>query len=225
MRKMLIATGVAVLCVSPAFAGPKDQTKDSLIGPQAISGNATVNNATTAFTMQAKGCKIQIKAKGLAGVSDGDVIICVAGADVIASPLPVAPGAGNGIVLLGEIKSGGLGIKADLTEIGCGSADQINFNGALSCYLDDANYLATVTMPPYPAGSWQEDCNTNFTAPVAPAPNCVSNPTCAKLKVNNTLPVILGLCQGLSSASLGDRLAGPPSALIATRGSRGFPAP
>jgi hypothetical protein len=219
MKKLLVATAIATLCVSPAFAGPKDQTKDSLIGPQALNGNATVNNATTSFTMQAKGCKVQIKAKGLAGVSDGDIVICVAGADVIAPPTINAPGAGNGVVLLGEVKKGGLGLKADLTEIGCGSSDSLNFNGSLNCYLDDPAYYATVASPPYPAGGWQADCvaQGGDYIPIA-NPKCASN-ECDLTKVNQ-LPVVVGLCQGL--LTFGGRLDGPSSALIATRGSRGF---
>lgn len=220
MRKIIIATAAAALCVTPAFAGPKDQTKDSLIGPQAIAGNATVNNATTAFTMQAKGCKLQIKAKGLVGVNDGDLVICVAGADVRATAIP--NGAGNAVIFLGEAKKGGLSVKVDLTEIGCGTTDQINYNGKLSCYLDDATYRATDPMTP-PAGGWQQDCTTSFAAGTLAAPNCVGNPDCDKLKVNDTLPVILGLCQGFLPASLGNELTGPTSALIAVRGSRGFP--
>jgi hypothetical protein len=223
MRKLIIATAVATLCVSPAFAGPKDQTKDSLIGPQAIAGNVTVNNATTAFSFQAKGCKLQIKAKGLQGVSDGDKIICIAGADVRADAIP--NGAGNALILLGEAKSGGLGIKADLTEIGCGGSNQINFNGKLTCYLDDATYTATDVMTP-PAGGWQQDCTTSFAAGTVAAPNCVANPTtCKKLKVDTSKPIILGLCQGFLPGSLGNTLAGPTSALIAVRGSRGFVIP
>jgi len=224
MRKMLIATGVALLCAAPAFAGPKDQTKDTLIGPQGLAGNATVNNATTDFKMQIKGCKLQIKAKGLVGVSDGDIIICVAGADVYADAIPT--GAGNAIVFTGEVKSGGLKIKVPLTEIGCGSSNNIQFNGKLSCYLDDPAYRVIVGAPPYPVGSWQADCDANFAAPVAPAGNCTpATPEleCEVNKVNDTLPIILGLCQGFSAASLGDELAGPSSALIAVRGSRGFP--
>ncbi|HSP97081.1 MAG TPA: hypothetical protein VL049_07530 [Candidatus Dormibacteraeota bacterium] len=231
---MIIATAVATLCVSPAFAGPKDQTKDSLIGPQADTGNATVNNDTTAFSFQAKGCKVQIKAKGLVGVSDGDVIICVAGADVIAPPAIAAPGAGNGIVLLGEVKSLGLGIKADLTEVGCGSSNQINFNGQLSCYLDDTAYRATVPGGPNPVGGWQADCaDTGAPGAYAPVPNpnCLfdgppDTGTCHTTKAAG-LPVIVGLCQGFPflGAGIGGRLTGPPAGLIAVRGSRGFAIP
>jgi hypothetical protein len=55
MRSIVGLCGVALLCATPALAGPKDQGKDSLIGPQAIAGNATVDNATTAFSFQTKG--------------------------------------------------------------------------------------------------------------------------------------------------------------------------
>src|SRR5690606_22876123 len=115
------------------------------IGPQGLAGNATVNNATTDFKMQIKGCKLQIKAKGLVGVTDGDIIICVAGADVYADAFPA--GAGNAIIFTGEVKSGGLKIKVPLTEIGCGGSNNVQFNGRLSCYLDDAAYRASVATP------------------------------------------------------------------------------
>ncbi|MDX2169565.1 MAG: hypothetical protein SF182_21025 [Deltaproteobacteria bacterium] len=197
---------LAIAVAAPAFAGPKDQTKDSLIGTQSLAGNATVNNDTTAFSMASKGCKVQIKAKGLTGTTDGDIIICVAGADVIAPPALNAPGAGNGIVMLGEVKKGGLGIKADLTEVGCGGANQINFNGTLNCYLDDPAYRT-------PAGTWSTLCAGQGMLAVA---NAQPDPATLKVSGEN---VIVGLCQGIS---LGQRLPGPASALIAARGARGF---
>ncbi len=206
MRKIIMISAMAVAIAGPALAGPKDQTKDSFIGPQGLNGNATVNNSTTSFSLATKGCKVQIKAKGLVGTTDGDIIICVAGADVIAPPALGAPGAGNGVVILGEVKKGGLGIKADLGEVLCGSNEQINFNGTLDCYLDDPAYRA-------PAGTWATLCAGQGMLVVANGVNGT------KLKVNNTENVIVGLCQGIT---LGARLPGPSSALIATRGARGF---
>jgi len=103
MKRFFALAAMAALCAAPALAGPKDQSKSGLIGPQALAGNATVNNATTAFSYQIKGCNLQIKAKGLAGVADGAVIVCVAGADVIAPGGGInAPGGGNSIVVVGS---------------------------------------------------------------------------------------------------------------------------
>ncbi len=205
MKRLFALTAMAALCAAPALAGPKDQSKSGLIGPQALTGNATVNNTTTAFSYQIKGCKLQIKAKGLAGVTDGDVIVCVAGADVIASGGGInPPGGGNSIVVVGEAKSGGLGLKADLGEIGCGGVAAINFNGNLACYLDDAAYRAN-------AGTWQAVC----VLPSVPIGNAAVEPT--TLKGDPTQNIVVGLCQNFTT--LGARITPPPSALIGTQGS------
>jgi len=196
---------MAALCAAPALAGPKDQSKSGLIGPQALAGNATVNNATTAFSYQIKGCNLQIKAKGLAGVADGAVIVCVAGADVIAPGGGInAPGGGNSIVVVGEAKSGGLGLKANLGEIGCGGVAAINFNGNLSCYLDSPAYRAN-------AGTWQAAC----LLPSVPIPNLAAEPK--TLKGDPAQNIVVGLCQNFTT--LGARINPPPSTLIGTQGS------
>lgn len=205
MRKIATATGVALLLAAPAFAGPKDQGKFSMIGPQALAGNATVDNATTAISVKTKGCTVQFGFKGLVGTSDGDVIICIADADVIAPGGAInPPGGGNGVVITGETKAGGMKIKADLTEIGCGTTGSINFNGNLRCYLDDPAYRS-------PTGTWQGAC----TATVGSVP--IAGPGLNQLKVNDTQNVIVGLCQNF--ATLGARINPPASALIAVQGA------
>lgn len=209
MKKIAMATGIAVLLAVPAFAGPKDQGKEAMIGPQALAGNATVSNTTTAISMKSKGCTLQVGFKGLQGTSDGQVIICIADADVIAPGGGIAPpGGGNGVVITGETKAGNMKIKADLTEIGCGTTASINFNGNLRCYLDDPAYRA-------PAGTWQAAC----TATVGSVP--IPGPGLTQLKVNDTQNVIVGLCQNFTT--LGARLNAPASSLIAVHGSYGAP--
>lgn len=204
MRKTLLIGALAVAVAAPAWAGPKDQIKQSLIGVDAIGGNATVNNATTAFSMAAKGCTVQIKAKGLSGVADGDMVMCIVGADVKATGLP-AGGAGNGVLLVGEVKKAGISLKASLAEIGCGGTDQINYNGNMHCYLDDATYRTT---------GWSTACLGAGMAPIANA-----QPEPKQLKVNAGQNIVVGLCQGLSP---GQRLPGPGAGLIAQWGARGF---
>jgi hypothetical protein len=205
MRKTLMIGALAMAVATPAFAGPKDQIKQSLIGADAIAGNATVNNATTSFSMAAKGCTVQIKAKGLLGTADGDIVMCIVGADVKATGLP-AGGAGNGVLLVGEIKKGGISLKADLTEIGCGGTDQINYNGNAACYLDSPAYRG-------PSGGWTTACLGQGMAPIANA-----QPEPKQLKVNAGQNIVEGLCQGLSP---GQRLPGPGTP-IAQWGARGF---
>jgi hypothetical protein len=204
MRKIVIISALAVAVAAPAFAGPKDQIKQALIGADAIAGNATVNNATTSFSMAVKGCSAQFKAKGLVGVADGAMIMCVVGADVKATGLP-AGGAGNGVFIVGEVKKAGISLKADLSEIGCGGADQINYNGNVHCYLDDVTYRTT---------GWSTACLGAGMAPIANA-----QPEPKQLKVNAGQNIVVGLCQGISP---GQRLPGPGSGLIAQWGARGF---
>lgn len=205
MKRMIVGTCVAVMCAAPALAGPKDQTKAPLVGPQAFAGNAVVNNATTDFKYQQKGCKLQIKAKGLSSVANGDVIICIAGTDVISPPTINPPGAGNAIIVTGEVKSGGLKIKADLTEALCGTSAAVSFNTNMECYLDDPAYRAA-------GGTWMTACTNNGSVPI---PNIAASP--ATLKVNSPQNVVVGLCQNFST--IGARPDPPSSALIAVQGS------
>jgi hypothetical protein len=205
MKKTLMV-GLALLAAVPALAGPKDQSKQPMIGPQSVAGNATVNNTTTAISIKSKGCTLQAGFKGLAGTADGDVIVCIADADVIAPPTINAPGGGNGVILVGETKAGGMKIKADLTEIGCGSTASINFNGNLRCYLDDPAFRA-------PGGTWQAACTVNPGS--APIPNPSMDP--GQLKVNAGQNVVVGLCQNFTT--VGARVSPPASTLIAVQGS------
>src|SRR5690606_7573928 len=51
MTRIAVVTAFVGLFAAAAFAGPKDQGKNAMIGPQDIGGNATVNNATTAISI------------------------------------------------------------------------------------------------------------------------------------------------------------------------------
>jgi len=209
MRKAMCAMAFVLAFSSAALAGPKDQKKDSLIGKDGLAGNGTVDNTITDFKIQAKGCKLQIKAKGLQSVVDGQKIICIAGADVISPPALTAL-AGNSVVFVGDVKGGKLGIKADLTEIQCGTADAIQVNGDVTCYLDDAAYRT-------PTGTWQGACTG---AGGAAGANAATDPD--TLKSDPTQNVIVGLCQAFVA---GVRIGPPASAEIARLGSRQYVIP
>jgi hypothetical protein len=214
MRKLVLAVAVAVAAASPALAGPKDGTKDSLIGINGLAGNATIDNTLTAVTMKSKGCKLQLQMKDVLGLANGAVLICVAGADVISPPALPLP-AGNSVVFLAEYDAakGAVKMKADLTEIGCGSADNIQWGGDLRCYLDSPGYRG----PSSPGVSWDSLCAG---VPMGALPNTATSPD--KLVLNPALNVIVGLCQGFVA---GQRIPPPASAEICRRGSRGFAAP
>jgi len=203
MKKLAVVLALGVAFASPALAGPKDKSSGNLIGPQAFGGNGTVDNAVTTFSFKAKGCSLQIAAKGLLGTTDGDIIMCIAEADVIAPGGGInPPGAGNGVLLLGEMKKGALKIKADLTEVLCGSTAAVQFNPNIRCYLDDFTYRTT---------GWPTAC-TSVVGSIA-----IPGSGLTKLKVNSTENVVVGICQNL--ITLGARLPAPPSPLIAVQGA------
>ncbi|MEO8605641.1 MAG: hypothetical protein ABI629_23940 [bacterium] len=205
MKKLAVVVAFGMAFASPALAGPKDKSQNTLIGPQAFTGNATVNNQVTKFSYKSKGCSVQIAAKDLSGTTDGDIVMCIAEADVISPPAINPPGGGNGVLLLGEVKKGALKIKANLAEVLCNSTGAVQFNGNMRCYLDDA---------PYRLGGWQTSCLS--VAGSAPIPNQEIIPP-QKLKVNNTQNVVVGLCQNFTT--LGARLPAPSSSLIAVQGA------
>ena len=208
MRKIVIISAIAVACAAPALAGPKDQGKEAMVGPQALTGNATVNNQTTAASNKNKGCKLQISFKDMTGVVDGDVIICLGEADVISPAGGInPPGGGNSVVLVGEVKSNGVKIKADLSPIGCGGVEALQFNGNMKCYRDDVAYRT---------GGWMAACTATAGSVPIPDPNCPAD--CPTLKGDATQPVLVGLCQNFGT--LGARINPPPSSLISVNGGR-----
>lgn len=205
MRRIVLMSALGLVIAAPVSAGPKDQSKEALIAPQSMTGNATVNNATTAFATQSKGCSLQIKAKGLNGLMDGEIVICLASADVQAPPA-IPNAAGRSVIVLGEVRSGGMTVKANLSEIGCGVNEQISFNSDLKCYRDAPIYRGV-------GGQWQILCLGQAMTPIANP-----SPEAKKLKVNDTENVILGECRG---TTVGARLPGPVGGtLIAQRGAR-----
>lgn len=205
MRKLALVMMLALVGPSAVLAGPKDQSSNTMVATQSLNGNAVVNNFTTAITVKSKGCPLQLAMKGLSGVDDGDLLICLAEGDVIAPPaLPTA--AGNSVVVAVEVSKGSVKGKINLTEIGCGSTDAVSFNGNLKCYLDDGAFLSSND-----ATNWKANCQAAGMIPVA---NPAEAP--AKLKLNPDQNVVVGLCQGLS---LGQRINPPNSLEIARQGS------
>jgi hypothetical protein len=205
MRRIAIGTIVlSFALVSMAWAGAKDKSSNTVVD---INATGVLNNLTAKTKIAAKKpCALQVQMQTLSGVSDGDVVVCIADADLDS---PVA--GGNGIVLAGEIKAGKLNFKADLAEVAigtsaCGSVDAISYNGAIRCFLDDATYRGDANV----AGSWRADC-------AALGGLTSGAPGATKLKVNTTQSIVVGLCQ---TFTLGARLAGPATSEFARTGQR-----
>jgi hypothetical protein len=205
MRRIAIGTVVlSFALVSMAWAGAKDKSSNTVVD---INATGVLNN-TTAKTKIAstKPCALQVQMQTLSGVSDGDVVICVADADLDS---PVA--GGNGVIVAGEIKAGKINFKANLAEVdvagtGCGDAEAISYNGGIRCFLDDPTYRGDANV----AGSWRADC-------AAQGGLTSGAPGATKLKVNNTQSIVVGLCQ---TFTLGTRLAGPATSEFARTGQR-----
>jgi len=202
---LLITAGVLASC-SVAFAGAKDKSANTLVD---INGAGIIDNTTVKTKIKSKGCKLQIQAKDVS-LSDGEVVICIAEATVNDTNTLASLG-GNGAVLAGEAKAGKLKIKADLTEVSiagqaCGGLDVLQTAGNVRCYLDDATYRSDAGG----AGTWRDDCAAN------PPSVQSTTPSESTLKVNDDVPVIVGICQMLTGGSL----TGPSSTLWAQQGGR-----
>jgi hypothetical protein len=199
-RAALVATVILGLTASGSIAG--DKIGSSFVDNTSLSGgsngftNAISTNAVYSVgASKSAACKLKVQFKGLTGLSDGDLLICLPGADVKATGLP-AGGAGNSVAMTVKwtaLTGKALG-KADLRNIagglGCGSVDSISWNGELDCYLPDGGYNAA-TQCASDGGLW-----------LAPADPTKDN--------------LLGICQGVV---LGFRLTPPGSGLLAVQGS------
>jgi hypothetical protein len=200
MRKVaLIGTAIVFGLTGTAWAGAKDKSSNTLIDR---NGVGVIDNTTAKTKVKAKGCKLQIQAQTV-NMADGEIAICIAEADVDS----IADGA-NQVILTGEAKAGKLKIKADLSEVdigglGCGSVEALSYNGQVKCYEDDATFRNDANIP----GSWRDNCSGLESAA----------PGATMLKVNNTVPVVVGLCQFLT---IGTRMTPPASAEWALTGQR-----
>ena len=207
MKKIAFLAAAGLIASSVAWAGAKDKSANTLVD---LNNEGVINNATVKTKIKSKGCKLQIKAKDVT-LSDGDIVICIAEADV-ADANTLGSLGGNGAILAGEAKSGKLKIKADLTEVpvagnACGGLEVLQYNGNVRCYRDDATYRSNDPG----AGTWRDAC-----ASMAPSIQSLA-PSESTLKVNDTVPAIIGICQMFT---IGDRIPGPSSALWAQQGGR-----
>ena len=206
MRRIAIGTVIlSFALVSMAWAGAKDKSSNTVVD---INATGTLNNATAKTKVaSSKPCALQVQMQTLTGVSDGDVVICVADADLL------LPNGGNGVVVTGAIKAGKLNFKADLGEVdilgnGCGDVEAISYNGGIRCFLDDPTYRGDANVP----GSWRADCAGIGCALASSAPGAT------KLKApNETQSVVVGICQSFTP---GARLDGPATAEFARTGQR-----
>jgi hypothetical protein len=141
MRTTAIVASLLLLSVSAAFAGPKDKSKQSLINSSALGGTANWNNATASGSVKSGKCKIKLQFKDAAASLVGDVITCIASADVRATSLGAST-FGNSVVLQGTVEDNfKLKMGAKLAQIGCGVlSDAINFNSSIECYEQDLAY-------------------------------------------------------------------------------------
>lgn len=202
MRKVaLIGTAIAFAMTSTAWAGAKDKTSQTFVD---IDATGIINNTTAKTKTKSKGCKLQAQMQTVTGLADGDIVICIAEADVLDI-------GGNSLILAGEVKKGKLKLKADISEAtifgsGCGSVEAISYNGSMTCYLDDPTYRLDTNVP----GSWREACGL---AGMLPG----DGPGTTFLKANPTVPVVIGICQGFNE---GERIGPPSSTRFAVQGQR-----
>ena len=206
MKKIAIVVSVLFAFSAPVLAGPKDKSSQTLID---IDGAGVIDNNLTKTQIKSKGCTLQIKMKPTTGLNDGDVVICIASADIRS-----AINGGNSVVITGEAKAGQVKIKADLSEVvlagnSCGSVVTDQFNGSLDCYLDDQTYRTTGV-----AGNWEDACAGGK------GPNL--NPDAKTLKTaldgnGDPQKVVVGICQGVVD---GFRITPPPTQRFAVTGGR-----
>jgi hypothetical protein len=205
MKKLVVAVAALALAL-PAWAGPKDKVAETFADNTSVTGNGVSwNNATVTAKLKSGKCKIQIQFKDALAAIEGEQIICIAEADVRTTSLP--PGVyGNSVVMAGTVSGGKLKIKADLSQVGCGSlGDAVAFNGGATCYRADANYTDPNDLN---LGNWKQVCLNAATA-MAPLPSIGDPPLEDDL---------LGLCQSLNPAG-GERIDPPASAVLAVQGS------
>lgn len=207
MKKIaLLAAAGLIATSSVVWAGAKDKTSNTLVD---LNGEGVINNLTAKTKIKSGGCKLQIQAQTV-NLAEGQMVICIAEADVNDGNTLASLG-GNGAILTGEAKAGKLKIKADLSEVliagnGCGGLEALQSNGNVRCYLDDPTYRSDTPGP----GTWRNAC-----ASVPPSLQSGA-PSESTLKVNSTVPVVVGICQMLG----GGQIPGPSSTLWAVQGGR-----
>ncbi|MGH7787168.1 MAG: hypothetical protein ACRERC_09910 [Candidatus Binatia bacterium] len=194
MRKIAVICTALLFTAGSAWAGAKDKSSNTLVE---ITPAGVIDNVTGKTKTKSKDCTLQIQAKPVV-LADGEMVICIAEADVVGV-------GGNSILIAGEAKAGQLKIKAPMGEasfagLGCGDIQAISYNGNMRCYKDDAAYRT---------GGWATACTgAGMLAGVGGT---------TMLKANDTQPIMIGLCQGLT---IGLRIPGPPSVEFMRQGQR-----
>jgi hypothetical protein len=156
----------------------------------------------TSGTVSQKGCKIQVQLKSLGAdseLADGKTVICLAEATARAA---LAHG-GNSVILSGQVKKGKVKMKADLTQVGCGtglSGAAVAYNTGFTCYLEDLIYIGADTET-----NWENNCN-NSDLPAGMLPIAPTVPA-GKTALN-----LIGLCQSLGNPAA--RITPPTSAKL-----------
>ncbi len=181
-RVLLITTALAVGLTSTAWAGAKDKSQNTLVD---IGAAGIINNTTVKTKVKSKGCTLQLQAKPVTGLAASELVICLAEADVNGF-------GGSLIIFTAEEKKAQLKVKVDLGEAvllsnSCGSLESISYNGNLKCYRDDATFRSNATG----AGTWRDAC-------AAAGMVAGDGPGATLHKVNDTVPVVVGICQDLS---------------------------
>jgi hypothetical protein len=199
MRKGIGLIAAAALAAAAGTGWAGDKIASSFVDNTSLSGgsNGFTNGISTNLVYsvgasKSASCKLKVQFKGLAGLSEGDLLICLPGADVRAAGLP-AGGAGNSVVMNVKwtaLTGKGIG-KADLRNLalGCGSTDSVSWNGEMDCYLPDPGYN--------------------------PATQCGADGGLWLAPIDVDKDNLLGICQG---AVLGFRITPPGSGLLAVQG-------
>jgi hypothetical protein len=204
MRRTLTVATVVLVIGSAAFAGG-DKSANPMVDASSLNGGSNgFSNGTSSAAIKSSGCTLQGKIKGLSGLADGDVVLCIGAAAVLGTPLGPGTPLGNAALVRGVHSGGQVKFKADLTAVGCGdpgtAAKIVSFNPVFACFKPDATYAD----PTSPATNWHTSCaGIALDDPGAAA----GDPAKASL---------LGICQALAGAA--NPLAPPASGMIAQTG-------
>jgi len=194
MKRISLATALAVALAGVAFAGPKDKTQQTLVNPDSLMGTAPWDNTAVDTKVKFGACKqqIQFKAKDTPALI-GTSVVCISSGDTFTN---LGLNAGNSLVQRATVDSKGkLKAKADLRSIGCGLlAKATTINSELKCYVDTGWDAAT-------------ECSSQGGLWIAPN----SQVGTEKFKPGD----LDGLCQGLT---FGFRLVPPSGQLLAEMG-------
>ena len=211
MRKGMILALAASACMLSAGMARADKSAQAFVDPSSLLGNAngftnanSANLAAKTYSVGAakqSGCKMKLQFKGLSGFVDGELMICLAGADAcITSPCNLS-NFGNSIVVLPKYSSLSLksGTKADFADVGCGATNAVATGASVECYKYSAPYIAGIAATCNGGGgTW------------LPNPTFVAG--------GEATDGLVGLCQWFAPPNGGNRLTPPGTGLVAING-------